>query len=127
MTETTGSDPNQIAETLMAGRLALIAQHKASVEDEKEKREALAKAERQTAATWAAALAGGWTPQEMRRMTFQEPQVKGPGRPRKNSAGSKPRTPAPVPPQGGEQQPGTPGSVLPVTSAASASGASSPA
>ncbi|MFF7176855.1 hypothetical protein [Streptomyces pseudovenezuelae] len=70
------------AQSLMNDRLTAVEEHKRSVDAEQEAREALAEAERDSARTWAALLAAGWTPAELKKIGFAEPRVKAPGRPR---------------------------------------------
>ncbi|WP_138908033.1 hypothetical protein [Streptomyces chryseus] len=84
MTNTSGFDETlNAAQKLLADRLAVIETHKRNTLAEDEARTALVERERETAQSWAAALAAGWSAAEMRQIGFKEPAVRAPGRPRK--------------------------------------------
>jgi len=58
-------------------------------------RTALADAEKTDTATWAATLRAGWSDAELRRVGFEPPTRRGPGRPRTTgTAADTPTTPA---------------------------------
>ncbi|MFE6808608.1 hypothetical protein ACFVEN_44195 [Streptomyces sp. NPDC057681] len=80
------------AQALMNERLDAVKAHKANVDAEDEARAALVERERESARTWAALLAAGWTVDELKRLDFKQPAVKAPGRPR-GRARTKPEAP----------------------------------
>jgi len=56
-------------------------------------RAALADAEKTDTATWAATLRAGWSDAELRRVGFEPPTRRGPGRPRTTTATDTPTAP----------------------------------
>ena len=83
-----------MAEALMHDRLQLVERHTRNVLDEGKARDALKDAERVSARSWADLLAAGWTPEELKKMKFKEPEVKAPGRPRGHVRGANKNTSA---------------------------------
>ncbi|MGW2725084.1 hypothetical protein [Streptomyces sp. NPDC001492] len=79
-------DTLKAAEQLMRDRLSAVEAHKKNVDAEQAAREALAERERESARTWAAMLAAGWTAAELKRLGFKEPSTKASGRPRTSRA-----------------------------------------
>lgn len=55
-------------------------------------RQALAEAEKADTATWAATLRAGWIDADLRRVGFDPPTRRGPGRPRSTSTTSESET-----------------------------------
>lgn len=93
----TSPNPEQAAESaraLLAERVELVRKVAAAAAEHERAKEAAEEAERDFAAAYKAATAGGWSENELRHVGISAPRRRTPGRPRKsraNGAGSTAR------------------------------------
>lgn len=95
MSQTDIDQAERLARELLDSRVAAVralAEARAATD---QKRAALADAEREDAAAWAAAERAGWSTAELKKVGFDPPSTRSPGRPRKNRR--RPTTTSPDP------------------------------
>jgi hypothetical protein len=84
---TAGLSTDQVetaARALLDSRIQAVRELAITRQTRNDKREQLAAAERADTAAYTAALRAGWTTEELRKVGLDEPERRGPGRPRRS-------------------------------------------
>lgn len=93
----TTPDPEKAAEgahEMLAARVALVRDAATALAAHERAKEAAEAAERDFVAAYRAAISGGWTEAELRKVGLTPPRRRAPGRPRRSATGGGSETPA---------------------------------